>query len=160
MSIDAQKNIIRELDLSGKKELALVHVQELIEKHPDNASLWSLQASILKGMEHYIEAINSMNKAIDLKPEEASFYWLRGMCNFKVDNLSEAVIDFSHAIQGNNYGDVSFTQGVYFFRAEAFIKLGKKEKALSDISHIPEDHKIWTFKLRNKADLLEDCNKL
>ncbi len=68
--------------------------------------------------------------------------------------------DFNQAIKVDDYGDSGFTQMLFFFRAEVFIKLGKIQEALSDISHIPDGYETWTFKLRNKGDLIADCAKV
>ena len=159
MSIDNQINEVRRLDNGGESERAFSLVKKLISESPEESRLWSLQGALYAKNRHYEEAVKSLSAAIALSPE-GIFYFHRGRYNSTLDNLSEAIEDFSNALIRDTYNDITFTQELYFHRADAFIRLGKREEALSDISRIPDDYKTWTSKLSTKADLLADCNNL
>ena len=151
---------IRQLNQRGQSEAALLLLVELIKSNPNDSMLWSLKGSIYATNNDYEEALISLDKAIFISPHQAIFYFHRGRYHFESSKLAEAISDFSEALNINNYDDNTFIEELYFYRAESFIRLGKKNEALADISNIREDYHTWTFKLRSKIDLVEDCSKL
>lgn len=159
MSIDHQISEIRRLDKEGKEDAALDLIKNLISEFPKESRLWSFQGTLYAKKKIYKEALRSLSKAITLSPE-GIFYFQRGRYNLTLGNVSEAIIDFNYALSTDNYNDITFTQELYFHRAEALIKLKKKQEALSDIAHIPDGYQTWTSKLRSKADLLSECDKI
>jgi hypothetical protein len=59
------------------------------------------------------------------------------------------------------YKNDAYREELHFWRAEALLRLGKKQEALTDLAHVYDnDFASWTYKLRTKADLLADCSKL
>lgn len=160
MLLDKKLDKIRDLADQGKEEAAFVQINELIALYPNDPEVWSLRSSLYAKAKNYDEALSNISKAIEISPEEASFHTQRGRYHFRLGNDLIAVKDFSDALLTYNRGDISLIQHIYFFRAESFIKLGKKQEALLDISHIPDNFQIWTFKLRSKADLIADCDKI
>lgn len=151
---------IRDLAQRGDIKIALAQINKMIVEHPNESEVWSLRASFYARNKNYEEALADISQAIEISPEKAIFYFHRGRYNFSSENFFDALEDFTAALEKDSYRDITFTQVLYFFRVEAFIKLGKKEEALSDISYIHDDYQTWTFKLRSKADLIEDCSKL
>ena len=149
----------KELARRGEKDKALLRAIELTEEYPDNVSTWSLRSFIHALKSNYTHAISDISRAIDLNPE-SRFFFARGRYNFHLGNNQAAVKDFSEGLVYENYGDDSYRQELYFWRAEALIRLGNKSEALSDLFQICDDKQSWTYELRSKSDLLFDCNRL
>lgn len=160
MLLDKEIDAFWKLKERGDTEKAFLFLRELLEKNPDNDRLFFLEATLYADNGNYLTAINSIDRSILISPNKAVYFFHRGCYNLKLDNVQVAERDFSQAIKVDDYGDESFTQILFFFRAEAFIKLGKIQEALSDISHIPDGYETWTFKLRSKEDLISDCGKV
>ncbi len=97
----------------------------------------------------YNQAIENINKAINLDPKNSTFYFHRGRYNLKLGNMLEAIGDLTEALNSDNCNDVTFTQQLYFHRAEAFIKLSKKRRlflifliSLMIIRHGPLNYEV------------------
>src|SRR5579885_2275376 len=56
----------------------LVKLEEHIQKNPERAEAYADKAEIQSWLHDYNGALESINKAITLKPYEASFYYFRG----------------------------------------------------------------------------------
>lgn len=162
MSLDKRIEVIRRLARQDKKA-ALDSLQELLAKHPDDRRLWSLQASIHARSKIYNAAIKSIDRAISLSHtprQKAAYFYQRGRYNLQNNDAVSAISDFGEALENDDQIDPTFAQEVYFHRAESFIRLGKKQEALADVSNIQDNYETWTFKLRKKSDLIADCKKL
>lgn len=160
MSLDKKIDELWQLKEKGDHETALTLVKNLRSEYPDNDRLFFLEGTIYAREGNYKRAIECLDRAIALCPDKATLYFHRGEYNLCLDNILKSMEDFSDAISKDNYNDITFTEILYFYRAETFIKLGRKQEALSDLSKIPENYQTWTFELRSKADLIADCNKL
>ena len=152
-------NEARELVRAGNEDAAIVLANELIEQYPLEAKSWSLRGNLYARKKEYSGAIKDITKAISIHPESIFFY-ARGRYHFSSGEYALAVEDFRQGLSGENYDDESYRVELFFWRAEALIKLNKKQEALTDIARIGEDFKTWTFALRKKSDLIDDCEKL
>jgi tetratricopeptide (TPR) repeat protein len=84
-------------------------------------------------LEDYDGAIQDYNKAIELNPDNASFYKLRGIANRKLKNNNDAINDYSKAIELNPNDPQT-----YLFRADALFTLGNNEKCRLDLDKAGE----------------------
>ena len=86
-------------------------------------------------------AINSLDKAINIRPKMKSLYSLRGIIRFSLLNYSEAISDFTKAIELNSNDLINF-----FFRGLCIrystIKKEELLKAISDFSLVIKDKEI------------------
>ena len=144
---------------SGKKYEALQIANELVTYYPGDFRVWDLRGYIHGLIKEYESSIADFTRAIDIKPE-AILYFKRGIKYVEVGDNESAIKDFTKCLEEETYGDESYRYTVYFWRAEAFINIGAKEKALSDLIYVPDDFSYWTYKLRTKADLMKDCTAL
>jgi len=160
VSIDKELEHIRSIAQRGQKEAALELSQELLRTNADKAEAWALHASLHARNGNYIQALECTSRAIVLAPERATLYFQRARYNLDLNAPLDAIHDLNEALNKDRYNEPSFTAELYFYRAEAFIILGKKKEALADISRLDDGHQTWTFTLRSKSDLLNDCDKL
>jgi tetratricopeptide (TPR) repeat protein len=73
------------------------------------------------------KAIIDNDKAIEIKPETAAFYFNRGLTYFNLNKFNEAVANFNKAISlGLKDAEV------YSFRGESYSELGKFSEAERD----------------------------
>jgi hypothetical protein len=75
-----------------------------------------------------------------------------------MEDAKTVVQDFSKALelcdfQENDY----YREELHFWRAEAFLELGKQREALRDLAKVRDDFQSLTYILRTKQDLLHDC---
>jgi len=71
-----------------------------------------------------------------------------------------AIDDFTKGLElcdfhNNNY----YRETLLFMRAEALARLGRTSEALADLAHVRDDFKIYTTRLRSKADIVADCHQ-
>ena len=165
----AQK-MARSDDNKGAMELA----NELVEQYPNEIRVWSLRA-YLHALDHrYAEAIADRTRAIEINgPDGAKsdletgalttvdLFFNRGADRFALGDDPSAVDDFTKGLElCDYYNSDDYRETLYFWRAESLLRLRKKREALSDLAHVSDDFRFWTYKLRTKADLLADCNEL
>ena len=157
MSIDDKIERVLLLSQEGKTEEALILCENLIKGYPLNAQLWFLKSSVHSSRKDYNEALGNIRKAIEIAPEEAVYSYNKGIYNFEANFFLESIDDFDAALRKSNKGDDTLTQYIYFYRAEALIKLDRKKEALKDVVRIPDGFQIWTFGLRKKEDLMREA---
>lgn len=134
---------------------ALAMAETLVKSFPDDRRVWSIKGLVHALVKNYDDAISCLTKAINLTPTSVD-YFARARHYFKVESWSKSAADLSKAIETDNYGDSSYREILHFWRAEALLKLNKKQDAERDIQKVSPDHKEWTFALRTKQDLLNE----
>jgi tetratricopeptide (TPR) repeat protein len=142
-------------DQNGAMSLAV----QLVEQYPTEARVWSLRSFLFALRKEFAKALTDITRAINIHPEP-HFFFTRGRYNFELGDDQSAVKDFSTGLHFDHYEDDSYREELYFWRAEAFIRLGNKREALSDLAHLHKDKQTWTYELRSKLDLLVACDKL
>jgi len=81
----------------------------------------------------YKEAIDALNKAVEMDPNCAEAYFNRGLAYGKLGRHEKAIEDFSEAIKLNpNYADA------YYNRAAAYFYLKKYSKTMEDCNEVIE----------------------
>jgi len=85
----------------------------------------------------------------------------RGADQFALGDNGSSINDFTRGLDlCELYTSNDYRETLLFWRAEALLKLGRKQEALADLAYVSEDFRFWTDKLRTKGDLLADCAKL
>lgn len=91
------------------------------------SQLYCMCAQIYEKSGNIVEALNIIDEALWLNPEDEAAYVSKGDINIKAGNYSQAVPDFSMAIEMNPENSYA-----YFRRAVAYRFMGNKGKALDD----------------------------
>jgi tetratricopeptide (TPR) repeat protein len=151
----------KSLKRSGDAEGAMSLAHELVKRYPDEMDSWSLRAYLHAGGGNYELATADLTLAIAINSMEPVLFWHRGRYESRQGKYQSAVSDFSRGLElCDHYKDDYYREALHFFRAEALINIGKKREALADLDHVRDGLKTWTYKLRTKAELLEECAKL
>jgi tetratricopeptide (TPR) repeat protein len=155
--ISKAEELAKHRDGEGAMSLA----NELVEQYPNDMKVWSLRAYLHERNNDYAEAIADLTRAIEINAAEPHFFYSRGRYNFALGSDQPAIDDFSKGLDlCDHYKSDYYREELHFWRAEALLRLGKKHEALSDLAHVSDDFRSWTYKLRTKAELLGECNSL
>ena len=150
----------RELARSGDDEKAMSIADALIQSHPDQSDCWSLRAYLRARNHHYQDAIADVTHAITASPIQPSLFFDRGRYEMADGQLESAIADFSRGLKlCDEHGDNYYSETLHFFRAEALIKFGRGFAAVEDLTHVRDDFKLWTDRLRTKEDLLAEIRQ-
>jgi len=153
----AKAKQMAENDHTGALSLA----NELAEKNPNEMKVWILRGYLHELSDDYDEAVVDLTRAIEINPMEPRLFYSRGRYRFALSDDRLAIDDFTKGLElCDRYKKDDYREELFFWRAEALLRLGKKREALSDLAHVPGDYTSWTYKLRTKADLLADCSEL
>lgn len=102
-------------------EEALLYIQELISRHPENATYHYLCANTLYFMNRNEKALAEIQEAVKIDPEDASYHNRYGLILYKMEKYDEACgqnklaveKDPNNAWYHNNYADTLFELGRY-----------------------------------------------
>ena len=153
---------------------AMSLANKLVEDYPHELKVWSLRAYLHSRNGRHAEAIEDLTHAITVAGVDQNvahsqtdiltaivLFFDRGADRFALGEDPLAIDDFTSALELCQSADTKdYQETLHFWRAEAFIRLGRKEEALADLSQVPDGFSFWTSKLRTKADLLDDCGEL
>jgi tetratricopeptide (TPR) repeat protein len=167
--ISKAKKMARNDNNGGAMSLA----SELVEQYPNEVRVWSLRAYLHGRNRNYADAVADLTRAIELKALEpdlsfdkgvliaVDLYFNRGADRFALGDDQSAIDDFTKGLDlCDHYKSDDYRETLHFWRAEGLLRLRKKREALADLAHVSADFSFWTYKLRTKADLLADCDKL
>jgi tetratricopeptide (TPR) repeat protein len=95
----------------------------------------SKRAQIYGLAERYDDAINDLNAAIDISPDDPELYTLRGQMYLALYEWDSALADFNHAIELNPaYADAYYQRGIlYYSILQTGVEL--RPDALADFQH-------------------------
>ena len=158
-ALDVEIEKVRTLTREGKSDAAMSLCQELVAQHPSNANVWRMRAHLYFSDGQLDKAEGDITHALSID-QQSVFFFTRARYRLRMEEFTGVAEDIESALLAekmNEYGDETYLWELYFFRAEAWIKLGQKNKALVDLNNVPDDFRTWTFALRTKADLLADC---
>ena len=96
--IEAQKNLVQTLVLLGEHGRAQTQLRRLIEQRPRDAELAYMLALSFSQSGALPEAEAEINRAIDLHPDMAKAYNLRGIVRRGLCRLRDSIADFHHAL--------------------------------------------------------------
>ncbi|MDI1447448.1 tetratricopeptide repeat protein [Polyangium sp. 6x1] len=146
--------------IRAKDPTAFADAVEFTEQHPEIWELWHTLAYAYEARGEYTAAIAALTRAIVLSPREPVSFMDRGGCALMAGHYERAMADFSLGlILCDELDWDDYREALHFLRAEAFVQLGKKAEALSDLAHVPHDYVFWTIQVRSKAELLALCGE-
>lgn len=85
----------------SKYVLALNDFKRVCELEPNNVEAWTRRGNLLFETAKYAEAIEILNKSIDLKPD-AAVYYTRSKCFYKTNNKKACCADLEKAASMGN----------------------------------------------------------
>jgi tetratricopeptide (TPR) repeat protein len=143
---------------SGHNEEALSIANGLVLQHTGEIRAWLLRAHLRTQVGDLEAAISDLSNAILINAAEPSLFFDRGRQRMRMADLGGAVEDFSAApelcdFHNNDY----YRETLLFMRADALAKLGRTNDALADLAPVRDDFRIYTTKLRTKADIVAEC---
>lgn len=116
----------------------------IIEAHPDLIGPLRKRAQIYAHKADFAQAIHEMSTVIQKGPAEPGDYFFRGWWNLEESNENDAIRDLTKAIDlGKQSNDDYFTETAKFFRAVAYLRLGRNQEALADCQHVSDDFLIY-----------------
>ena len=132
-------------------------INKIIDEHPNYTKMYKVyseKAHILSYKE-INQAIECMDKAIALSPNESYLYMRRARYLIENQNFDEACEDLTYTILlGEKLNWFYYTESAYFFRAIAFSHLRRFTEVLSDCSQISENHTTCMEKFYTRDELV------
>ncbi len=84
----------------------------LLDKNPGNVEITFLLGVVAIQKKDWLKAINLINKAIKINPENSKFYYHRALANNEMGNPNESILDYNLAIDKNpNYIEAYLNRG-------------------------------------------------
>jgi len=123
-------------------ESTIKHCDLAIEQDANCATAYNNRAWVLVHLGKYNEALADIERAFKVKPDpQAAYYGTRGVIYYALGRLEEAVKDLNRGLELDCDCGES-----YFFRAQAYEKMGQHEKAEQDRLKAKEhDFKPFSF---------------
>ncbi len=109
----------------------LSYLEEGLLDCPDNHFFHYQKGLLLYQEGKYAEALPSMNRAIELWPNQVNLYNNRGNAHFKLKHKKETINDYTKALQLSNY-----KTSIYLSRCAAYKEFGEIDKAKEDMEAI------------------------
>lgn len=139
-------------------DLAFERVNQLVNEQPNEYWTWSLRSYVYNTRGDFENAINNIDKAINIEFNEPSNHQEKAMLFFEQNDIYEAIYYFTNAIEIGKKQDVSYYDSYCrFMRAFCYCKIGDFVAAEQDLFIVDDDDAIWIDRLRTKAELLEVC---
>ena len=139
-------------------EEALSLATDLVQQHPNEMKVWSMRAYLYACKGDFERAVGDLTQAIGINSTEPVLFYDRGRYQSRMELFKAAVDDFGAGLAlCDQFRDDYYRKSLHFFRAEALIELGRKREALQDLSHVRDDLRTWTYKLRTKSELMTQC---
>lgn len=142
----------------------LVKEENIIKSDDFNLAQGLVMAAKLYQEGKYTEVIETYNKILELQPENAHVFFLRGRCFVAKKMYDQAITDFSRAIELDEENYI-----YYFVRAKVYSDKQLFTEAIVDydkaIELNPEDYSLYDmksaacFKSGNYLKALETCDK-
>jgi tetratricopeptide (TPR) repeat protein len=106
------------------------------------------------------DALKDISKAVELDPNSAGNYFTRERRYLLSDELQAAVRDLTRAIELEEpEHDRPFSEAARFFRAEAYLRLGRCDLALADCAALPEEFALYVKGMRSRKDIELEAKK-
>lgn len=103
---------------------------DAINKFPEVAGSWGGRGVYYRLQKQYSKALQDLNQAVKLNPNEAMFYSNRGNIYFDLGRDEEAMYDYNNCIRLDSTDENAFAN-----RGAIFGRKGQYTAALSDLSH-------------------------
>lgn len=137
----------------GRAAEALDICTSIIEQHPDSFRAYEVRSSIHRSAGDLDGALADISNVVRLRPDNAAPLFRRGRYQMMKGRNAEAVSDFSKAITlDSGY----FGESLHFYRAEAYLRMGRFSDALEDCRAVSANYFEQGFfghSRRTKADI-------
>jgi tetratricopeptide (TPR) repeat protein len=156
------KEINNLLDTSGDEASALRLADELVRQYPHEMRAWLLRSHIHARMKAHVNAVNDITQAMEVSPiEEPCLFFDRGRYYIKLRNFQDAINDCTQGLKVcDMYQSEYYRESLHFFRACAYVQLGRKDEALADLSKVRSGYQLWVDRLVSKEMLLKECERM
>ena len=141
-------------DFGGAMEI----VEKLLSVHPDEVKVWMLRGYVHELQADFRSAKNDLSHAIQLSTAEPHLFYTRGRMCYSLRDFDMSIKDFTRALDlcdlhQNDY----YRQELHFWRAEAFLKLGRRFEAMNDLENVDDGFQTWIDQIRSKEELVVAC---
>jgi len=113
------------------------------------------KAMVYYNNKNYKLALKELNKISSMKYKNYKIVFFKGICNLLNDKYEQAIDDFSIII--SNMNPSYFDESIYY-RGIAFLRMGKKEKAITELKNLSTD-KYSPFS-QKAVSLIKNIEKL
>lgn len=142
-----------------KDPAALENATQLAEQYPKEKDVWYLLA-LAHGMNGDMDsAVLAINQVAELAPPEPEMFLVRGEYEERRGNLQAALADYTAGIElSRQLQKDDDLDALYFWRAHVLVALDRKDEALADLEHVPDDYCLRPTgqEHRTKNDILDD----
>jgi tetratricopeptide (TPR) repeat protein len=91
--------------------------------------------------------------------DEPHYYFMRGWKRLRLNQLNDAVADFSKTIAlSDEYKSDYYRDPAYLARAEAYLRLGRMDEAAADCERVANAEMTWPG-VRSKNSILATCRQ-
>jgi tetratricopeptide (TPR) repeat protein len=91
--------------------------------------------------------------------DEPHFYFMRGWKRLRMNQLDDAVADFSKTIElSDEYRSDYYRDPAYLGRAETLLRLGRIDEAVADCERVSNAEMTWPG-VRSKNMILATCGR-
>ncbi|MGE3465505.1 MAG: tetratricopeptide repeat protein [Pyrinomonadaceae bacterium] len=150
------------IDGAGYDE-ALSLCEQVLLDYPDNSEAFRKRAAIHARTGNFQSAVTDLTRGINNGVNSSEWFFFRGWWRLELDDLQGAVDDLTKAIELDRTEEHHpYEESSYFFRAVAFLNLGKGEAAILDCRQVREDFIIYSQTLGRltRSDVLAQANRL
>ena len=145
------------IDLYSQRQLqeALSETMQLLKQFPKSVTLYNIQGATNAGLGRLDQAIDSYNKALAIKPDNAEAYYNMGNSLNKLGKLAEAIGDYNKALAIKpDYAEAYYNMGIALKQQG---KLGEAIVAYNKALASKPDH---AEAYSNMGNALQDQGKL
>lgn len=115
-------------------EKALNYYNNAININTQYFDAYVEKQKVLHNLYRYAEALVVLNTAINLFPDSTSLICNRGVEKMYLGDLTGAMTDLDKSIQSNKLDSLDFASA-YRFRGNLFLKKGKPDQAINDLTN-------------------------
>jgi len=92
-------NLIRVIYLSGREDAALIQMEDLIKKHPDNFWAWANLGSMYANRQEYPQAIDAYRESLEINPGISAHHYFLALTLKEAGNNDAAIDELKRAIE-------------------------------------------------------------
>ena len=126
-------------------KMALEACESYLIEYPNDISGLRLKAKSLERMGDVAQAIATISLAISHSTQaEPCDYFYKGRWNLSINNLSDALKDFTQVIEiGEKFDYTYYQEDAYLHRAYSFMLLNQRDKFILDLAHIGDEVRTY-----------------
>ena len=121
----------------GNTHEALIQTDQAIVKFPKHGPFYTLKAQIFLKLGQTRDARAAVEQAIELTPDYALSYWIRGLIHQQQNNPSAAIDDFNRVLKLDDQNPMLMAQATGS-RGMVLTDLGRYSEAIDDLSRAIE----------------------